>query len=285
MTTLTAPTTASAFPSFGSLLATRTVVEVKSFVRDKDQLIWVLAFPLGMFVLFATIFGGGETITSQSDPAQTATIAQVMLPGMLAYGVFLSGFQNLATAIAYEREKGHLKRLRATPLTPVAYFSGKIAQVLIVSVVQAALLLALAALAFDVPLPADPGSWLTFASAYLLGIGAGTVLGIAFSSLPKTAKAAGNIASGIATVLAFISGVFIVSTAFPTWLMRVAEVFPLYWISAGMRSALLPDWIYSTFTFASDGQPRPLLGAVVLGVWFVVGLVTCVRTFRWVAKK
>jgi len=182
-------------------------------------------------------------------------------------------------------EDRRVKRLRATPLTPVAFFAGKIAQVIIVSAVQATILIALGTLAFGVVLPTDAASWLSFGWTYLIGIGAGTVLGIAFSSVPRTAKAAGNIASGIATILAFISGVFMVSSNFPTWIMRVAEIFPLYWMSSGIRAALLPEWLYETFTFSPEGTPRLLLGGTVLGAWFVLGLFGCIRTFRWVPKK
>lgn len=278
MTTLTAP--ARPFPSFLSLARTRAVVDLKTFLRDKDQLIWVMAFPLGMYALFATIFGGNE----YGPDGSYVSMATIMLPGMLAYGVFISGFQNLATAIAYEREKGNLKRLRATPLPPTAFFAGKIAQVLTISLVQAALLLTLASLAFGADLPATASAWLTFGWAYLLGIGSGTVLGIAFSSLPKTAKAAGNMSSGIATVLAFASGVFIVTSNFPVWLTRIAEIFPLYWGAAAMRSAFLPEWVYSALSSTDDGQPRLLLGAAVLSAWLVVGLAASVKTFRWTQR-
>ena len=281
MTTLTAP---ARFPSFASLLKTRTVLEIKSFMRDKDQLIWTLAFPIAFFIISVTVLGGSQTIVNPNDPSDYTTLATVILPGMLAFGFFSSGFQNLATAIAHEREKGNLKRLRATPLTPVAFFSGKIAQVLVISIVQAALLIGIGTLAFGVALPTDAGTWLNFAWIYLIGIAASTTLGIAFSSLPKTAKSAGNMASGIAMLLAFISGVFMVSSEFPTWLIRIAEVFPLYWMAGGLRATFLPEWLYQTFSFSPDGSPRLLLAATVLGIWFVVGLVGCIKTFRWVPR-
>ena len=38
-----------------------------------------------------------------------------------------------------------------------------------------------------------------------------------------------------------ISGIFYPITALPGWLQWIAQVFPVYWLGLGMRSALLPD--------------------------------------------
>jgi ABC-2 type transport system permease protein len=50
-------------------------------------------------------------------------------------------------------------------------------------VAQTAILLAYAGLVFRVPLPTEASSWLTFAWVFVLGTAAGTVLGIAYSSV------------------------------------------------------------------------------------------------------
>ena len=109
---------------------------------------------------------------------------------MIAAGIFLVSFQTLAITIAIERDDGTLKRLRGTPMPPVSYFLGKIGMVLITALAQTALLLAYAALVFRVALPTEPSSWLTFAWVFVLGTAAGTVLGIAYSSVPKSGRSA-----------------------------------------------------------------------------------------------
>lgn len=278
MTTLTSVPVR--FPSFASVLVTRATIELKQFVRDRDSMLWCFGFPLIFLALFSVIMGGD--IAYSEDSSLTITTAGLLLPGMLAYGFLTSSFQNLGAVIADEREKDNLKRLRATPLPPVAYFAGKIVQVLAVTLVQAALLLALAALAFDVALPTDPTVWLTFAWLLVLGSASGSVLGIAFSSLPRTAKAASNLSSGLLIILAFVSGVFIVTDQMPQWLTWVSQAFPLYWLVQGMRAVLMPEPWAAAF---SGGAPVHLgLVAAVLAGWTLVGLAVCVRTFRWTSR-
>ena len=58
----------------------------------------------------------------------------------------------------------------------------------------------------------------------------------------------------------------------------IAELFPLKWLAQGMRSVFLPDSYQSV---EPDGSWQLGLGAAVLAAWTVLGLVACVRTFRW----
>lgn|GEM_PF-4632776 len=66
-------------------------------------------------MIFVTIMGGSQTITNPADPSDYTTLATVLLPGMLAYGFFASGFQNLAMAVSQEREKGSLSNVPGWP--------------------------------------------------------------------------------------------------------------------------------------------------------------------------
>ncbi|HSK26329.1 MAG TPA: ABC transporter permease, partial [Jiangellales bacterium] len=169
-------------------------------------------------------------------------------------------------------------RLAGTPMPRSAYFLGKIGQVLVTAVAQLVLLLATAVVVFDVALPTDPDRWLTFTWVALLGITAGTLCGIAYSSVPRSGKSASAVVTPVVLVLQFISGVFFVYSQLPTWLQQVAAVFPLKWMAQGMRSVFLPD------SFAAEevgGSWQHGLTAAVLTAWVVVALVLCLRTFRW----
>ncbi len=55
--------------------------------------------------------------------------------------MLLSGLQNMSIDIAVEKGDGTLKRLAGTPLSPISFFIGKIGQVLVTGLLQAALLL------------------------------------------------------------------------------------------------------------------------------------------------
>lgn len=259
-----------------TLGASRVVLELKAFFREKDAVVFIFLFPIVMLALFAIVFGSDES--SIAAGATDVNFAQYFLPGMIAAGIALDSFQTLATSIAVERDEKTLKQLRGTPMPPVAYFLGKIGMVLAVSLLQVAVLLAVAAIVFGVPLPTDFGSWLTFAWIFALGTAAGTVLGIAYSSVPRSAKAAGPVVAGPVLVLMFVSGVFFVYSDLPGWLQDAAAFFPLKWIAQGMRSVFLPEE-FASLEVAGSWEHGTI--ALVLTAWLVAGLVLCTRTFRW----
>lgn len=258
--------------------ASRAALELRAFSREKDALIFAFFFPIILLGIFAVVFGGDDGTVSDDSGGPTIDFVQYFLPGMVAAGIMLVSFQTLAIQIAIEREDGTLKRLRGTPMPPMSYFLGKIGMVLVTSFAQTTLLLAVAALVFGADLPTEPESWLTFAWVYVLGAAAGTVLGIAFSSVPKSARSASAVVTAPVLILQFISGVFFVYGDLPTWLQRIAEIFPLKWMAQGMRSVFLPAEFEANEV---SGSWQHAATAVVLMVWIVLGLVLCVRTFRW----
>jgi ABC-2 type transport system permease protein len=264
-------------PSAVRLGAARTAVELKEFFREKDAVIFIFAFPVIMLAIFATVFGGeGGAVLDAEGPG--IPFAQYFLPGMLAAGIMLSSFQSLAISISLERDDGTLKRLRGTPLPPVSYFLGKVGLVLATSLAQAVVLVGFAVLAFDVTLPATASRWATFGWIFGLGTAAGTVLGIGFSSVPRSGRSASAVVTPVVLVLQFISGVFFVFNDLPTWMQRVAEVFPLKWLAQGMRSVFLDPRFEASEV---GGSWQHGATALVLLTWLVAGSVLCLRTFRW----
>ena len=259
----------------------RARFELTQYFRSGDTLFFTFLFPVFMLGLFSVAFGAdGDVQMAPGLPA--LPMAQLYLPGMMAAGLLLSGFQNLAIDIALERADGTLKRLGGSPLSPVSYFLGKIAQVMVTGVLQAALLLAVAGLALGVPLPTEPSQWFTFAWVFVFGIATSALLGIALSALPRSAKSATAVVIPIGLVLQFISGVYLMFWQLPEWLQNVASLFPLKWMAQGMRAVFLPEE-YAALEPAGEWN---LVGvAAALGIWLVVGLIMSLITFRWIRRN
>jgi ABC-2 type transport system permease protein len=272
MTTTTAPGTLR-LPSTLRLGLERSRYELRGFFRERDAIIFIFAYPIIMLAIFATVFG-----QDGAEVADGVPFAQYFLPGMIATGVLLSSFQSLAISIPVERDEGGLKRLGGTPLPASAYFLGKVGQVLVVSVVQVALLLVVAATLFDVTMPGTAALWATFAWVFVLGVATGAVCGVGFSSLPRSGRSASAVVTPVVLVLQFISGVFFTFYDLPSWMQQVASVFPLKWMAQGMRSVFLPD---EAASLEVGGSWQHGATAAVLIAWLVVGLVVGVRTFRW----
>jgi ABC-2 type transport system permease protein len=260
-------------PGVFGLGMARTGLEVRQFFRERDSVVFTFSFPLIMLMIFGSVF--------TSEVAPGVSFRQYFIAGMIASGIILSSFQSLAVGIAVERDDGTLKRLRGTPMPPAAYFLGKIGLVLVTSVCQVAILLAVGALAFGLNLPADPAVWARFAWVFLLGTAAGTVAGIAYSSVPRSSRSAAAVVTPVVIVLQFVSGVYFVYGQLPEWMRVLGAVFPLKWLAQGMRSVFLP----ASFEAQEVGGSWQLgETALVLLVWLAVGLALCRYTFRWTRR-
>ncbi|GII61634.1 transport permease protein [Sphaerisporangium krabiense] len=260
-----------------SVLATgwsRAAAETRMFFREKDAVIFTFAFPIILLVIFGSIFQG--RVNSQ------ITVAQLYAAGLIGAGVMSTSFQSLGVGIAVDREDGTLKRLAGTPMPRAAYFLGKIINVLLLSLLEVAILLAVGVALYDLEPPSAAGSWVTFAWVFVLGITASSLLGIAVSSLPRSAKSATAVISLPFVVLQFISGVFIPFNQLPDWLIRVASFLPLKWMCQGFRSVFLGDAGASLEPAKSYELGRV---ALILGAWVIGGLVLCLMTFRWKGRR
>jgi ABC-2 type transport system permease protein len=259
----------------------RVGYELKVYARQGDSVFFTFLFPILVLSVFAVAFSDAGNIGAAPDGTGGITWAAYYLPGMVAAGMLLSGVQNLGVDIAGEKGDGTLKRLGGSPLPVISYFIGKIGMVMVSAVLQAVLLLVVARFAFDVELPTDPEKWLLFAWVFVLGVITSCVLGIALSALPRTGRSATAVVIPIVLLLQFISGVYLQFTMLPEWLQNVASVFPLKWMAQGMRAVFLPEGFA---TLEQTGDWNLPWVAIVMGVWFVVGLLLCRMTFRWIRK-
>jgi ABC-2 type transport system permease protein len=248
----------------------RSFLEVKQFMRQRESVVFTLFFPVILLFIFGTVFK--DTI------APGVTFSQYFVAGMIASGLVNTGFQQLAITIPMERDDGTLKRLRGTPMSVSSYFIGKALLVTILMIVQTILLLFFGSVVFDLNLPTDPMLWWNFTWLVILGSACSTVLGIAFSVVPKSGRGASAVVSPIVIILQFFSGVFFVFTSLPVWMQQFAALFPLKWLTQGMRSVFLPA-DFATQEVAGDWE----LGktALILIIWLVLGLLISIKTFKW----
>jgi ABC-2 type transport system permease protein len=252
----------------------RGVLEIKEFSRGIEGLIFTLALPIILLFVFGAIF-------SYKIDGTNTPFAEYFVPGILASSLIGVSFQTLAIQIALERDRGMLKRLRGTPMPPASYFFGKIIMVLALVIVESLLLFVVASALGRVHLPTDAAHWLTWIWVTLLGTAAGSMLGIWFSSVPRSGKAAPAVITPIALVLQFFSGVYFVFTQGSQTLQVFGALFPLKWIAQGYRSALLPD---NLKVLEVKHQWEHGRIALVLAAWVIVGLALALTTFRWRSK-
>lgn len=248
----------------------RSALEFKQFLRQRESVVFTLFFPVILLFIFGTVFK--DTI------APGVTFSQYFVAGMIASGLVNTGFQQLAITIPMERDFGTLKRLRGTPMSVSSYFIGKALLVTILMIIQTVLLLFFGTLMFGLNMPTSLTLWWNFSWLVVLGSACSTVLGIAFSVVPKSGRGASAVVSPIVIILQFFSGVFFVFTSLPSWMQQFAALFPLKWLTQGMRSVFLPA-DFATQEVAGNWEIGKT--ALVLIVWLLAGLAISIKTFKW----
>ena len=250
---------------------TRGRLEVLTFFRERQAVVFVFAMPAIVLVLLGSIFG------SQAGALGVAP-GQLFTAGMIAGGIGSTSFQNLGLTIAAERERGTLKRLRGTPMAPAAYFIGKIIQVFACTIAEVLVLVAVGMAFYHLHLPTSAGKWWTLAWVFVPGTVACSLIGIGISSLSASATNSFPVISLPFLVLQFISGIYVPVSDVPPWLQHIAAIFPLKWMSQGLRSVFLPARAAALEPAHAwqHGQT-----ALVLAAWITAGLVLCLTTFRW----
>ena len=278
-TTQARPRTALAPAPLPSLLTTgvsRGRIEVTTFFREREVVVFIFALPAVLLLLLGSIFN------SEHVQVPGVTTGQLYAAGMIAGGIAATSFQYLGISVASERDQGMLKRLYGTPLPHAAYFIGKIVQVFVCLIAEVTLLMIVGVAFYHLHLPSTPGKWLTLAWICLLGGTACALLGLGVSSLARSARSASPIITLPFLVLEFISGIFVPFSDVPRALQTVAAVFPLKWMAQGLRSVFLPPQAVALEPAHSWELGRV---ALVLALWIAAGLILCIRTFRWQTRR
>jgi ABC-2 type transport system permease protein len=260
----------SKLPSTLKIGVSRGFLELKQFFRQRESVVFTLLFPVLLLLIFGSVF--------KDEIAPGVTFSQYFVAGMIASGLVNTGFQQLAITIPMERDDGTLKRFRGTPAPASSYFIGKIILVFVSMSIQVILLLIFGVLLYGITLPSDSAHWITFIWVMLLGLISSTLLGIAFSSVPKSGRGASAVVSPIVIILQFFSGVFFVFTQLPSWMQNFAAIFPLKWLTQGMRAVFLPD-SFAAQEVAGSWELGKI--ALFLGLWSIAGFFLALKTFRW----
>ncbi|PZS16561.1 MAG: ABC transporter permease [Pseudonocardiales bacterium] len=242
-----------------TLLVHQVRYEQLSFWRNPQSAFFTFIFPVVVIVIFGAVFN-----SSKREPFYFGLSGlQYYIPTIAALSVLGACYSQLAIGLAFRRQTGILKRIRATPLPAWAYFAGLMANCVLLSVIEVALIIGIGAL-YGVPLPSH---WAAIILTLVLGAASFCALGVAVASLVRNAEAAPAVVQFILFPLIFLSG-----TYFPihsTVLNHIADVFPV----RPFNQALLGPFAQHT------GFDWNHLG--VLLSWGVIGALVAIRRFRW----
>lgn len=201
-----------------------------------------------------------------------------ILGAMVAFGVVIGP----AYALAMEREDGTLLRAKAVPRGIVGYVTGQVLFHSLSLLPTFAVILVPSFLLFDDLVHRGAGGWLTVAWVLVLGLLATLPIGIVIGSLVPNVQKVGTWGMLPVMVLTGISGIFYPVQSLWAWVQVVAQIFPMYWLGLGMRSAFLPD---SAATLEIGESWRTWQTVGVLSVWAVLGLAVAPVVLRRMARR
>ncbi len=234
--------------------------ECKLVLREPAAVFFTLAFPLLILFVFGSIFG--------NDPVPRMGgrgSVDVSVPGYTAQVIGTAALIGLPITLAAYRQAGVFRRMRATPVPPVAILGAHVVVTLLVTLVGIGLLVAAARLVYGLAWPAAPGG---VALALVLATVSLSAVGFAIGGGLPTARTAQAVGSAIFFPQLFLSGAAIPRELMSGTIREIADVLPL------TQVVILVGGLWTEGTWS-----RGALAAVV-GM-FVVSLAVAVRTFRW----
>jgi ABC-2 type transport system permease protein len=252
----------------------RGLIEFRHQWTNRDDIVGQLFWTVT--TLGALLFMRGATL-----PGTSFSLGASSVPGVLGAGIVLNGLTGMAGFLTVDREDGTLLRAKATPNGMLGYLVGKMTSVSLMQVTGMAVTLIPSLFLFSGLATGGVRSWLTLLWVLALGLTATLPLGAALGSLTTSSRSMALIMLPVFG-LGAISGIFYPITALPVWVQDVAQVFPMYWLGLGMRSALLPD----SAVVVEIGQSwRPWATLGVLAAWAVIGLVLAPILLRRMARR
>jgi ABC-2 type transport system permease protein len=224
--------------------------DLRAFLRNRQSQFFTLALPVLFLVIFASVFGGRGNTTQVAGGSIPISVYYV--PGIIALGVIAACFGNLVASVTAQRERGMLKRRRATPVPAAAIIAGRVLVAIVLAVVMAAVLIGI--------------GWAAYGAASFC------CLGYALTSLIRNEDTAQPVTQALLLPLYFISGVFVAVSILPHWLADVGEIFPVRHLANALLVAYNPH---------TTGLGFAGLDLLIVAAWGAAGLLIAVRKFSW----
>ncbi|MGA2362118.1 MAG: ABC transporter permease [Candidatus Aminicenantales bacterium] len=237
-------------------------VEFKLYMRQPQAAFFTLAFPLLLLFMFGSIYGnkptpffGGRGMVDVSTPAYIAII------------MGSTGLMSISIVVSTYREKGVLRRFRATPLRPAAILGSQVAVNYVMTLAGTLILVAGAKLVYHMRFNGAVG-------AVFLGFTLSTLsflaVGFLIASVARTSRVASILGMLFYFPNIFLSGATVPKEIFPGAMRSFSKVLPM----THVVNLLQGLWI---------GNPwgKHITELVVLAGFLVVGVVVSAKAFRW----
>jgi len=239
-----------------------TLMELKLFFRDVTAAFVILIFPMLMLVMMGVINGnepielfGGYGVVDISVPTYTGMI------------ITIGAIWIMSEETAIDREKGVLRRLKATPIRPHTILIARVFRIFTMIVLGMVLLIIFAKVVYNMQFKGNPFSILV---AFLLSSMSFFAIGFFLASVLPNARTAQSVAMVLFFVMLFFSGTVVPIEQFPENALIYTKILPQTHVNILLKGL----WFGGSWgDFVTE--------VVVLLAITVVGVGVSLKTFRW----
>ena len=224
-------------------------LEIRRALRDVRYLVLAVAMPIGLYLLFAGLFGSrGQTAQGLPQPTE-------LMVAMVAYGAMWAVFSATGPRIAHERAIGWTRQLRVTPLSPASALSGKLVTALAAALPAMVLVALTAVVSHHVQLSA--AQWLGLLAAMWAGVLPLALLGLAIGYLAGD-EVAFPLTMALYFALGALGGLWMPPSVMPHAMQDIGQALPsdavaeLGWrIAGGQASVFKAVLVLAAWTLGS----------------------------------
>jgi len=181
-----------------------TWIELKLFTRDPLSLVFTLALPFFFLIVLNGVFGNEVETDPAEDVWRGVGPADYYVPAYLGLVMSAIGVLSMPTRLASYRERGVLRRFRASAMPLWAVLGSQIAIALLTAVVGAVSITIASTLIYGTDL--QPADSLAFVPAFALAALSFGALGVLLGSVMPTSRSAQGAGIMLFFVMFLLSG-------------------------------------------------------------------------------
>lgn len=238
------------------------LMQIKLYLREPMATFFTIFFAPLILLLFGAIYGNKPNPFFGGRGSMDISVPSYI--GLIIITVSMIG---LPISTASSRERGVLRRFRATPLRPIAFILSDITAYLLMTILGVFLLILTGKIVFKVRFEGQP---LNVLAGFLLGTCAFFALGYLIGGASPTARFAQALGMILAFPMMFLSGATIPYEIIPSSVRAFSRFIPLTHVVTLMRGL----WF---------GEPwsRHLTEVFVLVCLLAIGAALAAWLFRW----